>query len=178
MNRDRVQTSAVLFFCLFSVGLVSANPAVQSAVSKSTGAKVMNKGAASQPLPLSEEQLMLANHVATGNLPCELAQQVSVQAHASWRGHFEVQAGKQRFLMVPVPTSTGAVRLEDSVRGIVWLQLANKSMLMDQRQGRRLADACVSPAQEAVALAMERNPGPHLLDPQSSGSGPAGGAMK
>jgi hypothetical protein len=32
-----------------------------------------------------------------------------------------------------VATSTGTVRLEDKQAGAVWLQIANKSMLMNQK---------------------------------------------
>jgi len=68
----------------------------------------------------------------------------SVQAHPEHAGHFAVESGKQRYRDgACVATSTGAIRLEDAARGAVWLQLANKSMLMDHRQGRRLADACI-----------------------------------
>ncbi len=70
--------------------------------------------------------------------------------------------------MVPVLTSTGAIRLEDASSGAVWLQLANKSMLMDQKQGRRLADACMNADQLVVADAMERSPAPNLLEPLPS----------
>jgi hypothetical protein len=38
-------------------------------------------------------------------------------------------------------------------------------MLMDQKNGRRLADACMNAAQMQVAEAMERSPAPGLLDP-------------
>jgi hypothetical protein len=56
------------------------------------------------------------------------------------------------------------LRLEDQSAGAVWIQLGNKSMLMDQKAGRRLADACVSADQAIVAKELERNPPPSLLD--------------
>jgi hypothetical protein len=66
--------------------------------------------------------------------------------------------------MKPVSTSTGAIRLEDEKAGAVWLQLANKSMLMDQKNGRRLADECAHPDQVAFANDMKVNPPPALID--------------
>jgi hypothetical protein len=66
--------------------------------------------------------------------------------------------------MVPVLSKTGAIRLEDEAAGVVWLQLANKSMLMSQKLGKRLADACVNAEQLIVARDLERNPAPSLLD--------------
>jgi hypothetical protein len=48
--------------------------------------------------------------------------------------------------------------------GAVWLQLANKSMLMNHKLGKRLADACMNPDQIVVAEKMLKNPIPSLLD--------------
>lgn len=147
-------------------GFASASSVAPQAASSKKSPRVQAPAmAVDNPVVLSEEQLAVAPRVATGVLPCELAQKVSVQAHPEHAGHFAVESGKQRFVMVPVATSTGAIRLEDAARGAVWLQLANKSMLMDHRQGRRLADACMSADQQAVALAMEKNPAPNLLEP-------------
>lgn len=66
--------------------------------------------------------------------------------------------------MFPVETSTGAIRLEDPKAGAVWLQLANKSMLMSQKLGQRMADACINPDQALVAEMMIKNPPPSFLD--------------
>jgi hypothetical protein len=45
------------------------------------------------------------------------------------------------------------------------LQLANKSMLMNQKLGKRLADSCMNADQIRVARSMELAPGPGLLEP-------------
>jgi hypothetical protein len=113
---------------------------------------------------LSGEQLELANRVALGNMPCELGAHVSLRPDPRGAGRFLLELGKQRFSMVPVASKTGAIRLEDEAAGVVWLQLANKSMLMSQKQGKRLADACASAEQLIVAKDLERNPAPSLLD--------------
>ena len=46
----------------------------------------------------------------------------------------------------------------------VWLQLANKSMLMNQKQGKRVADECKSAVQLQVSDDMRRNPPASVLD--------------
>ena len=80
-------------------------------------------------------------------------------------GYFNVRGKGFSYRMHPVVTSTGAIRLEDQHDGgAVWLQLANKSMLMDQKAGKRLADECSTPAQVAVAEALKKNPAPSLID--------------
>lgn len=117
------------------------------------------------PVPLSPAALELAERVQVGHVPCELGASVSVEADPKAPGYFHVRLGKETFHMAPVVTSTGALRLEDPHAGAVWLQLANKSMMMSTKLGKRLADACMSPSQVAVAAAMEKNPPPSLLDP-------------
>jgi hypothetical protein len=67
--------------------------------------------------------------------------------------------------MHPVESRTGAIRLEDPVGGAMWLQLGNKSMLMSQKMGKRLADECMNPEQATMNEALKKNPMPSLLEP-------------
>lgn len=145
-------------------------PQRAKAISKAHGAAKSSSAATveaePQPMPaLSDAHLALAQRVVLGKVPCELGAYVAVSAHQTAPGRFVLEHGRQKFSMVPVLTSTGAIRLEDAASGAVWLQLANKSMLMDQKQGRRLADACMNAEQVAVAEAMARSPAPNLLEP-------------
>ncbi|HEX5806493.1 MAG TPA: hypothetical protein VFY31_09195 [Macromonas sp.] len=114
--------------------------------------------------PLTDVEQAIAAQVYVGNLPCELGQSVSLKVDPDHPGQFQMQLKQQRFQLRPVESRTGAVRLEDQVQGVVWLQLANKSMLMNQKQGRRLADECMSPVQHAVAEQLKVHPAPNLLD--------------
>lgn len=116
------------------------------------------------PVVLSPEQEAIARKVLVGKIQCELAVQVTMTPDAHSLGRFVLEIGRKRYLMEPVVTSTGAVRLEEASSGAVWLQLANKSMLMNQKEGKRLADDCMNPDQLLVAQALERNPVPGLLD--------------
>lgn len=113
---------------------------------------------------LSAAELELAPHVHIGTLPCELGQSVVIEADSAQQGFFQLRTGKSTYRLSPVVTTTGAIRLEDKSAGIVWLQLANKSMLMNQKLGRRLADECKSPAQQLIADELRRNPQASILD--------------
>jgi hypothetical protein len=134
-------------------------------------ARKVKLAAPSVPLPvtplvaLTADELALAERVYAGQLPCELGASVRVEPDVAAPGYFHVQLGKQHFHMAPVATTTGAIRLEDRQAGAVWLQLANKSMLVSDKLGRRLVDACMNPEQIRVAQAMEKNPVPSVLDP-------------
>ena len=113
---------------------------------------------------LSPSELAIAERVYTGKLPCDLGTFVTLTPDAKTPGLFDVRVKNLKFRMVPVETTTGAIRLEDRKAGAVWLQLANKSMLMNQKLGQRLADTCMNPAQMAVAQALEKTPGRSVLD--------------
>ena len=127
-------------------------------------AKQTAAGISAADAALTPGELTIAERVYTGKLPCELGAFVTLTPDAKMPGFFDVHVKNLKFRMFPVETSTGAIRLEDRKAGAVWLQLANKSMLMNQKLGQRLADACMNPAQVAVAEALEKNPGRTVLD--------------
>ena len=114
--------------------------------------------------PMGQEELSIAQRVHHGDLPCELGAAVRIEPDQIQPGYFNVQGKGFRYRMHPVATSTGAIRLEDKQAGAVWLQLANKSMLMDQKKGQRLADECANPEQMAFAAQMKNNPPPPLIE--------------
>ena len=114
--------------------------------------------------PLGQEELSIAQRVHQGRLPCELGAAVRVEPDQIQPGYFNVLGKGFHYRMHPVVTSTGAIRLEDKQAGAVWLQLANKSMLMDQKKGQRLADECAHPDQMAYAEQMKNTPPPPLIE--------------
>ena len=120
--------------------------------------------AATVALALTPDELAIAERVHTGRIACELGAHVNVTANQQQPGHFLVDGKGFKYEMVPVATSTGTVRLEDKAAGAVWLQIANKSMLMNQKLGQRLADECMSPEQFQVAEAIKKNPPPSVFD--------------
>ena len=124
----------------------------------------MASGLRAAEAALTPDELAIAERVYVGDIPCELGAQVKLAADAKAPGHFELTGKGFRYRMTPVVTTTGAIRLEDREGGAVWLQIANKSMLMDQKRGQRLADDCMSPDQVAVAEGLKKAPARSLLD--------------
>ncbi len=129
--------------------------------SASTSPTAIAAAALSAPSPDAQA---LAERVYVGEMACELGASVRVAADAQAPGSFHLEGKGFKYHMTPVATSTGAVRLEDQKAGAVWLQIGNKSMLMDQKRGQRLADECKSPEQVAVAEAMKKAPPQNLLE--------------
>ena len=149
-------------------------PANKTTVAKAqqTSSRTQLKSAANQvatgiiaaEAALSPEELAIAERVHVGRIPCELGAVVNISADAATPGYFHVEGKGFKYRMTPVATSTGAVRLEDQKAGAVWLQIANKSMLMNQKLGQRLADECMSPEQVVVAEAIKKTPPPSVFD--------------
>jgi hypothetical protein len=149
----------------------AAKPAAKPAPKKNKLARSAQK-AVEEATPVDDDpavtltpaDLEVAKRVFVGDIPCELGATVHITPHKR-EGFFVVRAGIQRFRMQPVESRTGAIRLEDPRAGAMWLQLGNKSMLMSQKMGKRLADDCMNPAQAAVNEALKKNPMPSLLEP-------------
>lgn len=125
---------------------------------------LLASGAMAQNAELTAAHLETALKVQVGTLPCELGQTVVLEADPAAIGFFNLRIGKLRYRLAPELTTTGAIRLEDKAAGIVWLQLANKSMLMNQKQGRRIADECQSAVQLQVAEELRKTPQASVLD--------------
>lgn len=134
------------------------NPEAQKAVEAATPLEDPDPS-----IKLSEAQLEIAKRVYVGEIACELGAKVTVKPLRR-EGFFLVSNKLNRFVMHPVESRTGALRLEDPQRGALWLQLGNKSMLMNQKVGQRLADECQSPEQSAFAEELKKNP-INLLEP-------------
>lgn len=167
--------SVLTFFCLVTVSATAMALNAEKAGKKSsvsnesrveikTTASQMASGLLAAESALSPAELVIAERVFLGRMSCELGAFVTLTADVKSPGYFDLHIKNQKFRMFPVETSTGAIRLEDSRAGAVWLQLANKSMLMSQKLGQRLADACVNPDQALVAEMMIKSPPPSLLD--------------
>ena len=114
---------------------------------------------------LTPDELAIAEQIHLGKIPCELGSHVQIDADAKLPGYFHVATRTAKYRMIPVATSTGAIRLEDKKAGAVWLQLANKSMLMNQKLGQRLADECMGTEQQAINEVLKKNPARSVLEP-------------
>ena len=103
------------------------------------------------PLPAAgEEQREAFKLVHLGRYECEFKQVLDVAPSPRAESYVDVTLGKQTWTMKPVLSSTGARRLEDVDGAMLVVQIAYKSMLMDVKAGRRVADECVHAEQLAA----------------------------
>jgi hypothetical protein len=96
------------------------------------------------------DQVKAAELVFYGPYDCEFKQTVDITQSQKYSGYVDVKHGAKAWLMKPVLSSTGAIRLED-VRGeTLMVQIASKSMLLNVKSAQRIVDDCVSPKQREM----------------------------
>lgn len=137
-------------------------------------AKKQEAKASPEPVPevvvLTPEEKAISERVYSGHIVCELGTAVQIDPDPKSPGTFFVSGKGFKYHMRPVVAATSAVRLEDPRSGAVWIQIANKSMLMNQKLGQRMADECMSEQQAQVTQAMKAAPAQSLFDSQPAGS--------
>jgi hypothetical protein len=111
-----------------------APPAVKKPVTK----KVSSTGFA----PQSDDIKALAEQFKGGRFNCEFDNYLTIVPNPAQPGYLTLTHKGTVANMLPVPTNTGALRLEGKASGLVWLQLPTKSMLMNSKIGQRMADEC------------------------------------
>jgi hypothetical protein len=143
---------------LAALALSLALPAAAQTRAPQPAAKAPAKPAAKKRAPpapeaplaaAGAEQLEAANAAHLGSYDCEFEQRVTLEPYAKAPGYIELKQKTQAWVMKPVMSSTGALRLEDVKGRILMIQIANKSMVMDTQIGQRLVDGCVHEKQRA-----------------------------
>lgn len=152
MLRSRLAGAAGLLVATLSLSLSPAHAAdAPKAKPKAAAAKPAAKKPPVVVLPAATpEQLEAAKLVYYGHYDCGDNQVVDIGEDAKDAGYVDVKHGKDTYVMKPVLSSTGALRLEDVKDRTLMVQIANKSMLLDVKAGRRIVDECVSPKQREL----------------------------
>lgn len=123
----------------------AAAPAAKQAVKK----KIANKAAAADP----DEQEPDIYGTSVAEYACELGNQLTVFMNKGDDKHIALKWGKRLHRLERVETSTGAERFENRRYGLVWIGIPAKSMLLDSKNGRQLANECRTAEQIAAGNA-------------------------
>jgi len=160
-------------FIALALCLVLPAALAQTAAPKPAAAAKKPVAAATKPAelvlaPASAEQIDAAGQVFYGVYECEFNQTVDIQANLKYPSYVDVKHGKSDYLMKPVESSTGAIRLED-VRGeTLMVQISSKSMLLNVKTGHRLVDDCISPKQRELVAAAKAAKGDSAATPTNT----------
>lgn len=159
MTRSLALAIALVFAAGSALAQAPAQPAAKAPAKAAPAKKPAPKkkkekaeAPAEKPLPPADAaQLEAAERTFYGPYECEFDQKIDIAINARTPGYVDVKFGKNTYVMKPVLSTTGALRLEDVTGRTLMLQIANKSMLMDVKAGRRLVDACIHEKQRGIA---------------------------
>ncbi|MGB7480744.1 MAG: hypothetical protein WA924_10475 [Burkholderiaceae bacterium] len=152
-----------------SVPAAHAETAAGKAAPKAATKKAPAKKAAKTP-PVSQEDLDdpepdVSNSIAVDYV-CELGNKLTILANAADEQHVALRWKNRLIRLERVGTTTGAMRFESKKRGLVWIGIPAKGILLDSRRGQQLANECKNPQQ--LALKTSDTPaGSGLLAPQA-----------
>jgi Flp pilus assembly protein TadG len=148
MTRPLIAPLVVIALALalptMSLAATDSKPTAKTTPKKSSTKKT-TKPAVVPAAPLSaadDDQKTAAGMAHLGEYACEFNQTVTVATNNLSPGYVDVAYNKQTWIMKPVLSSTGALRLEDVKGRMLMIQIANKSMMMDTKVGQRVVDGC------------------------------------
>ena len=147
--------AALGVLCAFAITASAAEPAKPAKSAPAKAAKATPAKPVEAPLAdANADQIDAAERVYYGAYDCEFNQTIDIEKHPKHAAYVNVKSGKSIWLMKPVLSSTGAVRLEDTKGETLMVQIASKSMLLNIKTARRIVDECISPKQrELIATA-------------------------
>ncbi len=79
---------------------------------------------------------------AAGVYKCELNRSVHIRSVAPDMRSAVISWNKKDYVLNAVNALSGALRYEDAGSGLVWLIIVGKSMLLDIKNGKQLANEC------------------------------------
>lgn len=84
---------------------------------------------------------------------CEMGNKVTIYTNEADSSHMALRWKKRLHQMTRVGTSTGATRFENTTFGLVWIGIPAKSMLLDSKANRQLANECKNADQNKPLVA-------------------------
>lgn len=100
------------------------------------------------PAQADSIQLEAAKEVFLGESSCEFGKKITISAHTQYPGYLTLDFNKKKYVMKPFISPTGAIRLEDIAKEALMIQIANKTMILNQKTGQRMVDDCVGESQK------------------------------
>ena len=82
--------------------------------------------------------------MAAGHYRCELNRSVHVRHVTPDLQSAVLQWNRKDYTLRAVEARTGALRYEDPQSGLVWITITGKSMLLDSKHGKQLANECTT----------------------------------
>ena len=84
---------------------------------------------------------------------CELGNKITIYQNAGDENYIALRWKKRLHRLKRVGTTTGALRFENKLYGLIWIGTPAKGMLLDSKQNRQLANECRNAEQMKPAAA-------------------------
>ena len=130
---------------LAALALAGGAHAQTQPAAKSVKSKAKSKAAAKPVEPKAPDE-EADEPAVTGStvteFDCELGNKVTIYSNASDEAHIALRWKKRLHRLTRVGTTTGANRFENKLYGLIWIGIPAKSMLLDSKQNRQLANEC------------------------------------
>lgn len=146
-------------FVLFVAGLACGTSPVMAENTPSSASHSAKKVAAKKAAAEKTESIAHDNdepdvrNLQATAFDCELGNKLTVYGRTSDDEQIALQWNKRLHRMTRVSTTTGAQRFENAQNGLVWIGIPAKSMLLDSKKGKQLANECKSKDQSAPQVA-------------------------
>jgi hypothetical protein len=152
-TRVALIAAALAFGAAAAEAQTTKAPAKPTSKTSKTSKAVKAAAPVAAALPAANAEQMTAYNAAhLGTYDCEFNQKIMVEK-APADGYVNLKHKGQQWTMKPELSSTGALNMNDVKGKMRYLQIANKSMLMDTSVGRRVVDGCQHDKQKAFEAA-------------------------
>lgn len=152
--------------CAFALAAFSLCATTSAAEPHPKAEKVVkakkSKAKAKKAAPVEEEHALASSEpdpdltdTVTVDYACELGNKVTLYTNQGDADHMALRWKKRLHRMTRVGTSTGASRFENTTYGLVWIGIPAKSMLLDSKANRQLANECRNADQNKSATTSE-----------------------
>lgn len=146
MNKLFSTTFAVCSVALAALTLALPVQAAPEPDKKTAKAVRAAKAAKALPKPPAEkfvdEPEPDIGDTKTFEFNCELGNKITVYQNDSDTNSIAVRWKKRLHRLTRIETTTGAQRFENKHYGLIWIGIPTKSMLLDSKQNRQLANEC------------------------------------
>lgn len=151
-----------------------AKPQAQAAQQRRGQVPPPTTAAQRAALPVADDaQKAAADLVYYGKYVCDQKWEIHVERNSESPGYVDVRYQKDVWVMKPVASATGAVRLEDMRLQTLLVQIPSKSMLLNTRTGQRLVDSCVGEGHVQALAAIKAAEVSAAAETLSASSAPA-----
>lgn len=150
--------SKILLACGIAMASLTLSNAHAAVETKTTEKKTVKKAAAKSPKsskakkaveqpvvpaePNEEADEPVVTDSSVTEFDCELGNKVSIYTNATDDEHIALRWKKRIHRLTRVGTTTGAQRFENKLYGLIWIGIPAKSMLLDSKLNRQLANEC------------------------------------